>query len=104
MRSIFVGIAVLSASMAIVQPALAQRHSQRPPTYGYVQTPMDPQQSANDDLRSIERDNQDLELPVSHDDIAGADKVHSEEEAQTKRITQDSVRINREIRNICPSC
>ena len=104
MRSIFVGIVVLSASMAIAQPALAPRHSQRPPTYGYVQPPMDPQQSANDDLRSIERDNQDLELPVSQDDIVGAGKVHSAEEAQTKRITQDSVRIDREIRNICPSC
>jgi hypothetical protein len=104
MRSIFVGIIVLSASMAVVDTAQAQTHLQRPSYYGYVHTPVDPQQPANDDLKSIEKDNQDLELPASQDDIVGAGQVHSEEEAQARRIDQDSARIDREIRNICPSC
>lgn len=104
MRSIFVGMIILSASMAAVDTAQAQTHFQRPSDYGYVQTPMDPRQPANDDLKSIEKDNQDLELPASADDLVGADQVHSEEEAQTTRVDQDSVRIDREIRNICPSC
>jgi hypothetical protein len=104
MRSIFVGIISLSASMAVALPAQAQQHSKRAPGYDYVQTLMGPQQSTNNDLKMIERDNQDLELPASQDDIVGADQVHSEEDTQTKRIDQDSVRIDREIRNICPSC
>jgi hypothetical protein len=104
MRSILVGIIVLSASMAVVDTAQAQTPLQRPSNCGYVHTPVDPQQPANDDLKSIEKDNQDLELPASQDDIVGAGQVHSEEEAQARRIDQDSVRIDREIRNICPSC
>jgi len=104
MRSIFVGIIALAASMVVAHPAQTQQHPHRPSDCGYMQTQMDHRQSANDDLRSIERDNQDLELPASRDDIVGADQVHSEEEAQTKRIDKDSVRIDREIRNICPSC
>jgi hypothetical protein len=103
-RSIFVAIIILSASMAVAHPAQAQQHSQRSPSYGYAQTPMDSKQSAHDDLKSIVRDNRDLELPASQDDIVGAGQVHSEEEVQTKRIDQDSERIDREIRNICPSC
>jgi hypothetical protein len=104
MRSLFIGIIVLSASMAVVQAGQAQRYPKGPPGYEDVQTPKGAQQPVTDDLRSIERDNQDLDLPASPDDLVGADQVHSEEEAHTKRIDQDSVRIDREIRNICPSC
>jgi hypothetical protein len=104
MRSIFAGITVLTASMAVVGTTQAQTHLQRQSNYSYAQTPTDPQQPANGDLKSIERDNQDLELPASRDDIVGTGQVHSEEEAQTRRIDQDGVRIDREIRNICPSC
>jgi hypothetical protein len=104
MRSFFIGIIVLSASMGVVHLAQAQRYPKGPPGYDYVQTSKGAQQPVNDDLRSIERDNQDLDLPASQDDLVGADQVHSEEEAHTKRIDQDGVRIDREIRNICPTC
>jgi hypothetical protein len=75
MRSILVGIIVLAASMAAVHPAQAQTHLQRPSNYGYVRTPVDPRQLANDDLKSIEKDDQDLELPASQEDIVGAGQV-----------------------------
>jgi RND family efflux transporter MFP subunit len=38
------------------------------------------------------------------DDITGTGQVHSEEEDLTKNIEQDRVRLDHEIRNICPSC
>lgn len=109
MRSIFVGIILLSASMAVVHAAQAQEHSQRPPGYGHMQarighgqpTRDDP---SEDDLMKIEKDNGDLDLPASQDDTIGAGRVHSQEEDLTKKIEQDSERIDREIMNICPSC
>ena len=114
MRSIFVGIILLSASMAVVHPAQAQnhrhvhtaqaqKHPQRPPAYGYVQTPMGHEQTTNDDLKAIEKDNRDLDLPAK-DHINGAGQVHSEEEGLTKKIEQDNARLDRLINGICPSC
>jgi hypothetical protein len=108
MRSIFAGIIILSASMAVVHPAQAEKQPQRPPGYSYVQTPFGHQQSNQDDLRSTQDDLQkiekDNEEPASHDDIIGVGQVRSGEDALTKRIGQEGVRLDREIRNICTSC
>jgi hypothetical protein len=108
MRSIFVGIILLSASMAVVHTAQAQQHSQRPPGYGHMQARIGHRQPIQDDpshdLKKIEKDNGNLDLPASRDDTIGAGQVHSEEGDLTKKIEQDSERIDREIRNICPSC
>ena len=109
MRSIFVGIILQSASMAAVHPAQAEQHSQRPPGYGYMQARIGHRQPtrddpSQDDFKKIEKDNGDLDLPASQDDIIGAGRVHSEEGDLTKKIEQDSERIDREIKNICPTC
>jgi hypothetical protein len=84
MRSIFIGIIILSASMAGVHTAQAQEQSQRPPGYGHVQARIghrqptqDDLQPTQDDLKNIQKDNQDLELPASQDDLVGAGQVHS---------------------------
>jgi hypothetical protein len=109
MRWIFVGIIILSASMAVVHTAQAQKHTHGPPGYGYMQARIGHRQPirddpSHDDFKKIEKDDGDLDLPASQDDISGAGQVHSEEGDLTKKIEQDSERIDREIRNICPSC
>jgi hypothetical protein len=108
MRSIFAGIIMLSASMAFVHAAQAQRHSRRPPGYDYTQAGIGhrqpSQEDPHDDLQKIEKDNRDLNPPASHDDIVGAGQVESRDDALTKRIEQESEGLDREIRNICPSC
>jgi hypothetical protein len=111
MRLIFAGIIMLSASMAFVHTAEAKQHARRPPGYGSMQAGIghrqpiqDDLQPPRDDLQKIDKDNEDLDLPASQNDIIGAGQVHSEEEDLTKNIDQDSVRLDREIRNICPSC
>lgn len=113
MRSFFSGfiIVMLSASIAVEPTALAQQHPQRSPGYGRLQARGSHRQATKndlqpslDDLKAIEKNNRDLDLPTSQNDVMGAVQVHSEEEAQMKRIEQDSVRIDRETRNICPSC
>ena len=110
MRPIFVGIIALAASLAVAHGAQAQHRGQRLPAYVQMQPraihrePKEDLQPMQDDLRNVQRDNRDLELPSSRDDVVGDDQVHSDEEAETTRIEQDSVRIDREIRNICPRC
>ena len=110
MRPIFVGIIALAASLAVAHGAQAQHRGQRLPAYVQMQArpihrePKEDLQPMQDDLRNVQRNNRDLELPSSRDDVVGDDQVHSDEEAETTRIEQDSVRIDREIRNICPSC
>ena len=96
MRSIFVGMIVLSASMTDVDTAQAQIHPERPPGYGSMQAPIGQRQPTQDDLQStqdelekIDKDNQLLNLPSSQYDITGAGEVP---------------RLDGEIRDICPSC
>ena len=104
MRSLFVGMIMLSVSMAVVDAAQAQ--IQRPPGYGSVPAPIGHRQPTQDDLQptqdnleKIDKDNQQLDLPASQDDITGAGQ-----DALTKRIGQDNPRIDSEITDICPSC
>jgi hypothetical protein len=93
MRSLFGGMVMLSASIAVVDIAQAQIQSQRPPGYGSMQSPIDhrqrTQQPTQDDFEKIDKDNQLLNLPASQYDITGAGQVP---------------RLDSEIRDICPSC
>jgi hypothetical protein len=96
MRSIFAGMIMLSASMAVVDTARAQIHPERPPGYGSMHAPIgqrqpthDDRQPTQDDLEKIDKDNQLLNLPASQYDITGAGQVP---------------RLDSEIRDICPSC
>jgi hypothetical protein len=106
MRSIFAGIIMLSASMAVVHTAQAQKHG-----YGHIRassghrhlTHGDPQPSRAD-LKQIEKDRREVDPPAGPDDTIGGDQVHSEEDALTKRIEQDNARLDRELRGICSSC
>jgi hypothetical protein len=91
--------------------ATAPIHPQRPPGYGSMQAPIghrqptqDDLQPTQDDLKNIDKDNHELNLPASQDDITGAGQVQSGEDALTKRIGQDNSRLDRQIREICPSC
>jgi hypothetical protein len=79
MRSIFAGIIMLSASTAAVDTAQAEKHS-------YAQALMGQRQP----------------LEVSGGKI-GVDPVRPDEDALTRRIEQDRIRLDRLI-DICPSC
>lgn len=111
MRSLFAGMIMLSASMAVVSTAQAQTHPQRPPGYGSVQAPIGHRRPTQDNLQptqknleKIDKDNQQLDLPASQDEITGAGQVRSKEDALTNRIRQDSPALDSEITDICPSC
>jgi hypothetical protein len=79
MRSIVVGVIMLSASTSVAATAQAEKHN-------YAQA-----------LISHRRP-----VQASPDKI-GADPVHLNEDALTKRIEQDKIRLDRAI-EICPSC
>jgi hypothetical protein len=96
MRSLFAGMIMLSASIAVVDTAQAQIHPERPPGYGSMQAPIghqqptqDELQPTQDDLQKIEKDNRDLNLPASQDDITGASQAPW---------------LASEIWDVCPSC
>jgi hypothetical protein len=96
MRSIFAGMIMLSASMAVVDTAQAQIRPERPPGYGSMQAPIGHQQPTDvelqptqDELEKIDKDNQLLNLPASQDDITGAGQAPW---------------LDGEIRDVCPSC
>jgi hypothetical protein len=111
MRSLFVGMIMLSASMAVVDTAHAQIQLQRPPGYGSMQAPIghrqrtqDDAQPTQDNLKKVDRDNQQLDLPASQNEITGAGQVQSEEDALTNRIRRSNPALDSEIMDICPSC
>jgi hypothetical protein len=109
MRSLFVGMIALSASIAVVDAAQAQTHLQRLPSYSSMQAHIGHQRPAQyniqlDDVEKINRDNQQLDLPASQDEITGAGQLRSMEGALTNRIRQDNPAIDSEILDICPTC
>jgi hypothetical protein len=111
MRSLFAGMIMLSASMAVVDIAQAQVQPQRPPGYGSMQAQIGHRQPtqydlqpAQDDREKIDKDNQQLDLPASQDEITGAGQVQSKEDALTNRIGQDNPALDSEITDICPTC
>jgi hypothetical protein len=111
MRSIFIGIIMLSASLGVVDAAQKQKQPQRLPSYHYRLALVSHQQlaqhdpPAHDDLEKIDPDKQHLDPPTRRDGAIGAGEVHSEEDALTKRIEQGNARLDHEIiGGICPSC
>ena len=111
MRSLFAGMIMLSASMAIVDTAQARIQSQRPPGYGSMQAPIGHRQPsqydlqpAQDHLKKIDKDNQELDMPAGRDEITGVGQVGSKEDALTNRIGQDNTALDGEITDICPTC
>ena len=80
MRSIFAGIIMLSASMAVVHPAQAEKH-------GYMQAVIGHRQP----------------IQASQDKSIDASQHYSEEDVLTKRIERDNTQLDRLI-EICPSC
>jgi hypothetical protein len=96
MRSIFAGMIMLSASMAVEGAAQAQIHPKRPSGYGSTQAQIghrqptqDELQPTQDELEKIDKDNEALNLLASQDDIAGASQAPW---------------LDGEIRDICRSC
>ena len=69
-----------------------------------LQPGQDDLQPTWDDFQQIERDNRDLDLPASQDDIIGAGGVHSREEDLARAFEQLGPWNGRQIRDICPSC
>jgi hypothetical protein len=114
MRAIFAGIIIVAASTAVVHTAEAQKHAPIQPAYGYMQAPVGHRQPTPDDVtganqvqfdkKSIEKDNELVDLPPTQDKVIGADQVQSEENALAKTIEQENARLDRELRGICRGC
>jgi hypothetical protein len=79
MRFIIVGVVVLSASMSVAATAQAEKHN-------YAQALINHRETVQ-----ANRGN------------SGVDPVHSNEDALTRRIEQDNIRLDRAI-EICSGC
>ena len=79
MRSIIAAVIMLSASTSVAAAAQAEKHD-------YTQALISHRQPAQ-----------------ASPDKMGADPVHVNEDALTKRIEQDRIRLDR-VMEICPSC
>ena len=99
-------LAATACSMAIATPAPAQAASTHASAYSNraAESKVDDLQPTQGDLNKIDRDDRELNLPASHDQITGAGPVPAEEDALTNRIDQDDQRLDTEIRDICPTC
>src|ERR1700721_1080590 len=114
MRLIFAGIIIVSSSTAVVHTAEAQKLAPNQPAYGYMQAPVGHQQPTQDDVtganqvefdkKSIEKDNELLDLPVNQDKITGADQLQSKDNDLAKIIGRENARLDREISGICRGC
>ena len=114
MRSIFAGIIIVAVSTALVHAAEAQKHTPIQPAYGYMQAPVGHRQPTQDDVpgahqvqfdkKSIDKDNELLDLPPTEDKVLGAAQVESQENALAKTIEQENARLDRELRGICRGC
>jgi hypothetical protein len=106
MRSIFAGIIMLLASMAVAHSEQVQKHDydHMRASVGHRHPTQDDVQPSRDDLKKIKKDNQEVDPPAGSGDTIGGDQVHSEEDALTKRIEQDNARLDRELGGICQGC
>jgi hypothetical protein len=80
MRSIFLGVIMLFASTAVVDAAQAEKH-------GYAQALVSRRQP----------------IQASREKLTGLDQVQPDVDSLTRRIEQDTIRLDRLI-EICPSC
>ena len=83
MRSLFVAMSMLSASMAVVNTAQAQM--QKPPGYGSMQAPIRHRQRTQDDLQptqgdfeKIDKDNQQPHLPAARTELLAPARFRSQ--------------------------
>ena len=114
MRSIFAAIIIVSASAAVVHAAEARKLARSQPAYGYMQAPVGHQRPTQDDVtaanqvqfdkKSIEKDNELLDLPASQREIIGADQLQSKDNALGRMIGEENARLDREISGICRGC
>jgi hypothetical protein len=91
MRAIFAAIIIVAASTALVHAAEAQKHARIQPAHGYMQAPAGHRQPTKDDVtgahqvqfdkKSIDKDNELLDLPSTQDKVLGADQVEVVERA-----------------------
>ena len=79
MRSIIAGVIMLSASTSVAATAQAEKHDYAQPLISH----RGPAQASRDKI--------------------DVDPVHVNEDALTKRIEQDRIRLDR-VMEICPSC
>jgi hypothetical protein len=93
------------SNSAVAAPKMrhARRRFMQAPI-GHRRPSQDDLQFTQDDFQQIERDNRDLDLPASQDDIIGAGGVHSREEDLARAFEQLGPWNGRQIRDICPSC
>ena len=109
MRSIFVGLILLSTSMSAADASQTQKHPQRLPGDSHRRALIDhlgsalDRQWAQNDLEKVAADNQRLD-PPARDSVIGVGQVHSREDALTRRIERDNARLDREIEGICSGC
>ena len=114
MRSIFVGIIIVSASTAVVHAGQAQKHAGIQAAYGYMQAPVGHRQPTQDDVTAanqvqfdkkiVEKDNELLDLPPTQNKIIGADQVQSKDNDLARMIGEENARLDREISGICRGC
>jgi hypothetical protein len=114
MRSIFAAIIIVSASTAVVHTAEARKLARSQPAYGYMQAPVGHRQPTQDDItganqvqfdkKSIEKDNELLDLPPTQDETIGADQLQSKDNALARMIAQENARVDRTIKGICRGC
>ena len=109
MRSIFAAIIMLSASTAVVYAAEARKPPRIQSGYGvgYRRLAQDDVAGANQvqfDKKTVDKDNELLNLPTTRDTVLGANQVESKENAMAKTIEQENARLDRELRGICRGC
>ena len=80
MRSLFFGVILLLASTAVVHPTQAEKHV-------YAQAFISHRQP----------------ITTSREQLISVDQTHPEDDALTRRIEQDNIRLDQLI-EICPSC
>src|ERR1700722_19389485 len=98
MRSIFAAIIIVSASTAVVHSAEVQRLARSQPAHGYMQAPVVHRQPTQDDganqvqfdKKSIEKDNELLDLPPTQNKIIGADELRSMDNALASMVGKEN--------------
>ena len=84
MRPVFASMIMLSASTAIVLPAVAQNATPNRPGYGYMQAPVGHRQPTQDDVNGVGTD--------------------SEENEVARTIERENELLDRELGTICRGC
>ena len=114
MRSIFAAMIIMSASTAVVHSTENQKLARSQSDYGNMQAAVGHRQPTQDDVtaanqvefdkKSIEKDNELLDLPATQDEIIGADQLQSKDNALARRIGEENSQRDREISGSCRGC